>query len=74
MKSKQRGTTAVEGSRRGTALVLHLLRAMHLGSVPSLVEACCALLSPESNQPLDVRLQAIAGEQRIAQEVGEVQG
>ena len=77
VKSKQRGqaaAAAVAGSKGGTALVLHLLRAMHLGSVPSLVAACCLLLSPESNQPLDVRLQAIAGEQRIAQEVGEVQG
>ena len=59
---QRESAAAVAGSKRGTVLVLHLLRVMHLGSVPSLVAACCALLSPESNQPLDVRLQAIAGE------------
>ena len=45
-----------------TLTVLHLLRAMCLGSTPSLVAACCQLLTPESNQTLQVRLQAIASE------------
>ena len=40
--------------------VLHLLRAMCQGSTPSLVAACCQLLT--STQTLQVRLQAIASE------------
>ena len=47
----------------GTAAeVLHLLRAMYCGDPASLVAACCQLLSPESNQPLDLRLLAISGD------------